>query len=91
MKKDFLHYEQQYLALHPEASPPSKTRKALAPDFRIERARLRQVPCTYDHTRIKHPHSALRPGGHPLDRRQIVLSDTVTKRIALGACPDLIL
>lgn len=44
MTRDFLAFERDYLSANPDAPPPSKNKKALPLDFRIEHARLRQVP-----------------------------------------------
>ncbi|KAL1878186.1 hypothetical protein Daus18300_002103 [Diaporthe australafricana] len=44
MIRDFLRYEQQFLETHPGAAAPSKSKKAFAPDFPIEHARLGYIP-----------------------------------------------
>lgn len=51
MTREFIRYEQRYLATHPGAVPPSKSRKAFAPDFPM------YVPFRHD----SHPTPLLEP------------------------------
>ncbi|KAL2272419.1 hypothetical protein FJTKL_06586 [Diaporthe vaccinii] len=44
MTREFVRYEERFLETHPGALAPSKSRKAFAPDFPIEHARLRYMP-----------------------------------------------